>query len=156
MSACPGTSTGRLFFSHALIFNKNPQLWMDTWQVLRSHHHPKHAISFSARLTYLNRWTICRYILFFIKIAPVAQWIERQPPELKAAGSSPAGRTINKIANLGSTLKLAFFMLMQHLGRNIYRLKALLESFLMEMRPLKIVQFYSSSRKAKILICGIH
>ena len=26
--------------------------------------------------------------------APVAQWIERQPPELKAAGSIPAGRTI--------------------------------------------------------------
>ena len=26
--------------------------------------------------------------------APVAQWIERQPPELKAAGSNPAGRTI--------------------------------------------------------------
>jgi hypothetical protein len=25
--------------------------------------------------------------------APVAQWIERQPPELKAAGSNPAGRT---------------------------------------------------------------
>ena len=29
-------------------------------------------------------------IYFF---APVAQWIERQPPELKAAGSNPAGRT---------------------------------------------------------------
>jgi hypothetical protein len=28
--------------------------------------------------------------------APVAQWIERQPPELKAAGSIPAGRTIIK------------------------------------------------------------
>ena len=28
--------------------------------------------------------------------APVAQWIERQPPELKAAGSSPAGRTTIK------------------------------------------------------------
>jgi hypothetical protein len=27
------------------------------------------------------------------KNAPVAQWIERQPPELKAAGSNPAGRT---------------------------------------------------------------
>ena len=27
------------------------------------------------------------------QIAPVAQWIERQPPELKAAGSNPAGRT---------------------------------------------------------------
>jgi hypothetical protein len=27
--------------------------------------------------------------------APVAQWIERQPPELKAAGSIPAGRTNN-------------------------------------------------------------
>jgi hypothetical protein len=26
--------------------------------------------------------------------APVAQGIERQPPELKAAGSNPAGRTI--------------------------------------------------------------
>ena len=59
---------GALFFSHALIFNKNPQLWMDIWQVLRSRHHLKHAISFSARLTYLNRWTICRYILCFIKI----------------------------------------------------------------------------------------
>jgi hypothetical protein len=30
----------------------------------------------------------------FSSKAPVAQWIERQPPELKAAGSSPAGRTI--------------------------------------------------------------
>jgi len=28
MPACPGTSTGWLFFSHALIFNKNPHLWM--------------------------------------------------------------------------------------------------------------------------------
>jgi hypothetical protein len=27
------------------------------------------------------------------KKAPVAQGIERQPPELKAAGSNPAGRT---------------------------------------------------------------
>ena len=27
------------------------------------------------------------------KYAPVAQRIERQPPELKAAGSNPAGRT---------------------------------------------------------------
>jgi hypothetical protein len=30
--------------------------------------------------------------------APVAQGIERQPPELKAAGSNPAGRTINTMA----------------------------------------------------------
>jgi hypothetical protein len=29
--------------------------------------------------------------------APVAQWIERQPPELKAAGSNPAGRTITSV-----------------------------------------------------------
>ena len=35
--------------------------------------------------------------------APVAQWIERQPPELKAAGSNPAGRT-NKIKGLGEFL----------------------------------------------------
>jgi hypothetical protein len=32
----------------------------------------------------------------FSSRAPVAQWIERQPPELKAAGSNPAGRTIIK------------------------------------------------------------
>jgi hypothetical protein len=30
--------------------------------------------------------------------APVAQGIERQPPELKAAGSNPAGRTRYKMA----------------------------------------------------------
>ena len=36
-------------------------------------------------------------IIYFFKkssdFAPVAQGIERQPPELKAAGSNPAGRT---------------------------------------------------------------
>ena len=37
--------------------------------------------------------------------APVAQWIERQPPELKAAGSIPAGRTNNKIKGLGEFSK---------------------------------------------------
>lgn len=39
------------------------------------------------------------YLRASIEIAPVAQWIERQPPELKAAGSNPAGRT-NKIKGL--------------------------------------------------------
>ena len=48
------------------------------------------------------------YLVSQKKIAPVAQWIERQPPELEVAGSNPAGRTSNKIANLGANLKLAF------------------------------------------------
>ena len=34
------------------------------------------------------------YLVSQKKIAPVAQWIERQPPELEVAGSNPAGRTI--------------------------------------------------------------
>jgi hypothetical protein len=39
-------------------------------------------------LTYQRKHTI------YLKIcAPVAQGIERQPPELEAAGSNPAGRT---------------------------------------------------------------
>ena len=37
-------------------------------------------------------------LIFMQKQAPVAQRIERQPPELKAAGSNPAGRTKNKRA----------------------------------------------------------
>jgi len=36
MPACPGTSTGWLFFSHALILNKNPHLWMDTKLIHRA------------------------------------------------------------------------------------------------------------------------
>ena len=59
------------------------------------------------------------YLVSQKKIAPVAQWIERQPPELEVAGSNPAGRTTNKIDNLGANLKLAFFMFRQNLGRNI-------------------------------------
>ena len=51
------------------------------------------------------------YLVSQKKIAPVAQWIERQPPELEVAGSNPAGRTSNKFADLGPTLKLAFFIL---------------------------------------------
>jgi hypothetical protein len=35
MPACPGTSTGWLFFSHVLIFNKNPYFWMDTYKIER-------------------------------------------------------------------------------------------------------------------------
>ena len=38
-------------YARQVIFNKNPQLRMDTWQVLRVHHRLKHAKSFSARLT---------------------------------------------------------------------------------------------------------
>jgi hypothetical protein len=32
--ACPGTSTGWLFFSHVLILNKNPHLCRDTKQFI--------------------------------------------------------------------------------------------------------------------------
>ena len=34
------------------------------------------------------------------RVAPVAQWIERQTPALKAAGSNPAGRTNLKTSKL--------------------------------------------------------
>ncbi len=43
----------------------------------------------------LDLLTAIKYLLKK-KIAPVAQWIRRQPPELKIAGSIPAGRTSQK------------------------------------------------------------
>jgi hypothetical protein len=43
----------------------------------------------------------------FEQNAPVAQRIERQPPELKAAGSNPAGRT-NNIKDLENFLSPFF------------------------------------------------
>ncbi len=41
--------------------------------------------------------------------APVAQWIERQPPELKVAGSNPAGRT-KKIRGLANYKLIPFLI----------------------------------------------
>ena len=40
--------------------------------------------------------------------APVAQWIGRQPPELKIAGSNPAGRTTNNFSRLYPTSPIIF------------------------------------------------
>ncbi len=40
-------------------------------------------------------------MLYYVLYAPVAQWIERLPPEQEAVGSNPTGRINSKAGPIG-------------------------------------------------------